>query len=136
MQVRLLVPVVCLLLAGCGGERTLTQSKTYPAKGRILYNGQPARYVVVRLTPVSKGAVEATGRTDGEGEFELRTYSNEGNDGAVPGEYKVVIEAYNPIKAGGLPKGEKPTALSQDSIEAGDSVEIRDDDNELEIRVP
>src|ERR1700722_11266453 len=63
---RCFFPMVCMLigalLSGCG-EKALPQRKTYPAKGKILFNGTPASYVIVRFEPVGSEGVEATGRT-------------------------------------------------------------------------
>jgi hypothetical protein len=139
MQARILAGAMCLVLTtlvpGCG-EKKLSQSPTYPVKGKVLFNGEPARYVIVRFEPTDNKGVEASGRTDQDGKFELRTYSNDSWDGAVPGTYKVTIEAFNPIKAGGLPKGAKPTRLPKDSMEASQHQEVRDEDNDLEIQIP
>jgi hypothetical protein len=82
--------VSSLAILGCGGD--LKEKRTYPVHGRILYNGEPARYVQIELEPVNLGyGAAADGVTDREGKFELRTYSNEGPDGAVPGDYKLKV---------------------------------------------
>jgi hypothetical protein len=139
MQARILAGAMCLMFAalvtGCG-DRKLSQSPTYPVKGKVLYNGEPARYVIVRFEPTDNKGVEASGRTDQDGIFELRTYSNDSADGAVPGTYKVIIEVFNPIKAGGLPRGAKPTKLPKDSMEASQQQEVRNEDNDLDIQIP
>jgi hypothetical protein len=132
---RLLAAVVFLLagsLGGCG-PRTLPKAHTYKVQGRILLNGEPARYVSVRFLPV-EGGPEAVGKTDGDGHFELRTYSKEDSDGAVAGQHKVTIEELNPVKFGGPPKGEKVTIVPGGSLDAPDTVEVAaDDSNDLTV---
>ncbi len=117
MRVRISLTATCLAIMACVcgcGQKSLSHNTTYPTKGRILFNGQPASYVIVRFEPIDAKGVEATGRTDQDGLFELRTYSNEEADGAVPGEYKVVIEAFNPVRAGGLPRSETDKTSARD----------------------
>jgi hypothetical protein len=136
MHARLLVGVFCLFLVGCG-KKELKQETVYPTKGTIIYNGEPARFVVVRFVSVGKGGAEATAVTNEQGEFELRTYSNEDPDGAPPGEYKVVIEGYDPLKSGGAPKGAKPPTKVDKTVESKETYTVKEDENELgEIKVP
>lgn len=128
---------VCLGLLGSGcGQRSLSVSKTYPATGRVTLQGEPAAFVLVTLKPADKKGVEATGKTNENGEFELRTYSNTGDpDGAVPGEYTVVLTGYEPVKMGRIPPGSKPTKITGE-METGIAIEITDGDNNLTIDVP
>ncbi len=127
--------MVGVVLAGCG-QKTLRQDTTYPVKGRILYQGQPARFVIVRFEPAGDKGAEAVGRTDADGYFELRTFSNEGNDGGVPGEYKVTIEPFNPVRGGPLPAGAKPTAIPGAGVTTDGTVEIAAEDNDLTVELP
>jgi hypothetical protein len=71
------------LLAGCGQGSSL-----YRATGTVRYKGQPVEGAIVtfRCEPLSK---IATGTTDGEGRFELTTYS--AGKGAVAGKHKVTV---------------------------------------------
>ena len=140
-MIRLGFLLTALALAGCG-QRELTKKETYSARGRVLLNGAPAQFVMVQLTPEIPGeGIEASGQTDADGVFELRTYSNEEADGAVPGRYKVTLVDVRSI--GGdesipVPKGGKPTVLPQDlrGKEVA-SVEITAGDNDLgDIKVP
>jgi hypothetical protein len=135
---KLLVSVVLFVLAGlvagCG-QRTLPQSQTYPVKGRILLQGQPASFVLVRFAPVGNAGMEAIGRTDKDGYFELRT-GNEGHDGAVPGQYTVTIEDYDPIQNGPLPGGATATKVPEGTKKARETYEVRAaTDNNLTIEV-
>jgi hypothetical protein len=128
---------VCLGLLGGGcGQRSLSVSKTYPAAGRVTLKGEPAAFVLVTLKPTDKKGVEATGKTNENGEFELRTFSNTGDaDGAVRGDYNVVLTGYEPVKMGRIPPGSKPTEISGE-MDTGISVQITDGDNNLTIDVP
>jgi hypothetical protein len=134
MQLRRFVPVMFLLvaslLAGCG-PKTLPQKTTYPVHGAIRLNGEPAKFVMVTFTPVEPGkGMEAVGRTDEEGKFELRSYSNAENDGAAAGEYNVTIERVDPVKGGGLPAGKTATAVPRGGLTAKEPVTISEDETE------
>src|SRR5690349_10870135 len=121
MSKRYLFCVSCCLalLAGCG-PRQLPRSDTYPVNGTVRLHGEPARYVIVRLEPTVHGkGADAEGTTKEDGSFELRTYANEENDGAVPGEYKVILEQFDPVRSGTLPKGAKPTTVPNGVIDTG-----------------
>jgi hypothetical protein len=124
------------LLAGCGPKQ-LPKSETFPVNGTVRLHGEPARFVIVRLEPTTPGkGADAEGTTKEDGTFELRTYSNEDNDGAVPGQYKVVLEQFDPVRSGSLPKGAKPTALPNGGIDTGVIIEITTGPNEPLIDVP
>jgi hypothetical protein len=66
----------------------------YPAKGRILVDGNPAKDMAISFWPakIEKDlhAYCPSGRTDENGYFQLSTYDE--NDGAPAGEYTVTIE--------------------------------------------
>jgi hypothetical protein len=122
------------LLAGCG-ERTLPQSQTYPVHGRILVHKKPGSFVLVRFEPVEGGAgVAAAGKTNADGDFELRTYSNAENDGAVPGEYKVIIEGWDPVENGPLPRDAKAVVLPK-AMQASQTYTIEAAPTELTIDI-
>jgi hypothetical protein len=133
----LIIGLGLLLLYGCG-TRDLAKQETYPARGRVLLHGEPARYVKVRLEPETPGeGLPCEAATDGNGTFELRTYSNEAPDGAVPGRYRVVLESAASSDEGPpviVPKGAKPTAVPASLAEV--TVEIKSEDNDLEISFP
>jgi hypothetical protein len=76
----------------------------------------------------------ADGWTDGDGAFELRTYANEGFDGAVPGDYIVTFEAGGGKPVGGVPKDMPGPTVLPDGLEAQLTIEAAD--NDLEIRLP
>jgi hypothetical protein len=139
---RFSLPLVLLagLLTGCG-QRTLSQDTTYPVNGTLRLHGQPAAFVIVHLQPVDQGkGAEAVGITNQEGAFQLRTYSNDNFDGAVPGEYKVVLESYDPVQGafGGIkpPPDVKPTDIPGAELDTGMTVQITSGDNAPEVDVP
>jgi hypothetical protein len=129
-----------LVLTGCG-QRELPKAETYPVRGRVLVNGEPARFIRVRLEPETPGkGQDATGTTDADGNFELRTWSNDDTpDGAVPGRYRVSLEdSKTPENAIAVPKGVKATLLPDDLRgKEVTTVEVTSEDNDLgDIRVP
>jgi hypothetical protein len=108
--------ILTLLLAcasGCGSE-----PKTIPIQGEATFNGQPMTDGVVVYLPKEPGlARQASGRIMADGKFELTTFKKA--DGVVPGEYDIVVYAYEAhpgepksrteheaiAKAGGLKRG-------------------------------
>jgi hypothetical protein len=74
-------------LAGCGsGKKSLG---TVPVTGRVTYQGKPVDKAVVAFDPQESQRPVATGITDSNGRFQLGTLAP--GDGAVPGEYAVLI---------------------------------------------
>jgi hypothetical protein len=94
---------------------------------------------MLRLVPTAPNkGVEAFGVTKEDGTFELRTYSNNDPDGAAPGEYQVVLEEYDPVRAVGaqIPAAAKPTKIPGGVLETGKVVEITGEDPNLDIDIP
>jgi hypothetical protein len=86
-----LTALACLLLTSCGQQR-YEAVPLFPAKGSVLFRGEPASGVVVRLHPLAPpdpSTLFPAAKTGADGSFELTTYEN--NDGAPPGEYAVTI---------------------------------------------
>jgi hypothetical protein len=136
LGVACLILGIALLTAGCG-QKELAKKTTVPTQGTITYKGAPAAFVMVTLKPVEKGkGVQAHGRTNQDGTFELRTYSNEDPDGAVPGEYKVVLEEFDPVRGGRIPAGSTPTQLPPGELDTGVTVEVTSSGDNLTIDVP
>jgi hypothetical protein len=72
-----------------------------PVRGRLIYRGgQPIPHATVQFVPADsrdKEALTATGQTDQEGYFQLKTYVLEARKpftGAKPGRYKVQVVLY------------------------------------------
>jgi len=82
--------VAAAMLSGCDSGPGFA---TYPVRGVVLVNDQPAENVVVRfhnMDPAIEGNRSSpAGRTDAAGRFELATATNA--NGAAPGSYKVTF---------------------------------------------
>jgi hypothetical protein len=131
-----LVLSVALAVAGCG-PRDLPKQETYPVRGKVMWHGEPVRFAIINLEPVDgSGGAHAEGTTAEDGTFALRTLANEGEpDGAVPGQYKVVLEPHDPVRAGALPKGAVATKIPGE-MQTGVTVEVKAQENDLSIEVP
>ena len=121
---------------GCG-SRELPKQETYPVRGKVLWHGEPVRFAIITLQPMGgSGGAEAGGTTAQDGTFALRTLANEGEpDGAVPGQYEVRLEPYDPVRAGALPKGATPTKIPGE-MKTGVTVEVKAEENDLNIEIP
>jgi hypothetical protein len=82
-----LLAILCafLLLPGCGGG-----SGTVKVEGVVFFAGQPLPRASVLFLPEAPGGRDARGFTDKDGKFRLSTFQS--GDGALPGNYKVVIQ--------------------------------------------
>jgi hypothetical protein len=67
-------------------------------QGIVRLDGQPLKSAAVQFVPEDSGR-DATAMTDENGRFVLSTF--EPRDGAVPGEYKVVVTPVAPAQAAG-----------------------------------
>jgi hypothetical protein len=110
----LLLGITCTLLlgSGCGGGPSLPTF--YPVKGTVLLDGKPVCFANVSLTPkdsTDEDTPAATGQTNANGEFSIRSMIGPGYDGAMPGEYWVSLSA--PKQAPADANGSKPTAIPQ-----------------------
>jgi hypothetical protein len=83
-----LVPV----LIGCGGTGPVKVS------GTVTLNGEPVEGALVQFVPAKDGGRPATAVTGPDGGFSLTTIENQ--DGALPGDYKVVITYKPPVESG------------------------------------
>ena len=88
----ILLVASALTAAGCSSrvdKWAAKRPKTYPAKGRVLWDGKPEEGIVVSLeSKVHK--VSASAITDSTGAFKLKTFKT--GDGAVAGEHTVRLE--------------------------------------------
>jgi len=87
---RLTLALLCFLAgSGCGAEKHKYDAKaTFPVKGKVLVDGQPASLVTVTCVPVKpadQSIPNATGLTDKDGKFALGTYK--AGDGVPEGDY-------------------------------------------------
>lgn len=85
-----LIGVGCLALtiAGCGDDKPAT----YPVTGKVTLNGKPVADATITFVGEPPENSAAT-RTKSDGTYEIATY--EAGDGALPGEYKVMVTKIN-----------------------------------------
>lgn len=81
--------VTTLLFSGCGPRRP----KLVRVSGKVLIDGQPLTYGMIRFVPV--GSRASVGSLDGEGRFELSCFDH--GDGAITGKHRVEIRAAEPM---------------------------------------
>jgi hypothetical protein len=78
---------------GCGGAAGL--DGTVPIRGRVSYQGKPLTDAEVQYLPkdVQRGRL-ARGKVQADGSFVMTTLRP--GDGVLPGEYRVVVYAFEP----------------------------------------
>lgn len=83
--------LTALALGGCGGVGD--RVPLFPATGRVLVDGRPAKGVQVRLSPADRpddiDALRPFATTGDDGAFRLGTYQD--GDGAPAGRYKATL---------------------------------------------
>ncbi len=95
------LPVASLLLSstGCFDSSVAGRPKLVLVSGTVFYNSQPCADAKVVFMPQGH-QYAAVGQTNSDGKFELQTFDPK--DGAVPGEFKVVVSKFEAID---LPDG-------------------------------
>jgi hypothetical protein len=113
MWIRLFPFFAAMLAVGCGRSDV---GQTFPVRGLITLDGAPftARSTTILLKPdVSRGnrsTFEPVGIVDDAGQYQITT---QGNRGAPPGWYKVIVTAYGePPEHPRNPKGGRPVVTS------------------------
>jgi hypothetical protein len=71
--------------SGCGGRLT-------KVRGVVTLDGKPLERAMVQFLPIGGHGQQAHGITESDGSFQLETIGPD--DGAWPGDYKVVISKY------------------------------------------
>jgi len=109
---RLMALAVAAAIAAAGGcQPGAAGPRTVPVAGVVTFRGEPAAGATVSFQPTSPGR-SAAGITDASGRYQLTTTAR--NDGAVPGDYKVVIVKFPQTNTGTGPDEEyRPAAPSQ-----------------------
>ncbi len=102
-----------LFLAGCGGGGL---EGTVPIRGKVIYQGKPLAEGTVLYAPVDVNGRQARAELQPDGSFTLTTLV--ANDGALPGEYRVVVLAYAP-HPGEPGRGDTPADAPPPTIERG-----------------
>ncbi|QDT93086.1 carboxypeptidase-like regulatory domain-containing protein [Gimesia algae] len=95
--------------SGCGGGLDEDLPETVAVSGVVTYQGKPVTDASIMFYPM-QGRKPATGRSDTEGKFTLRTF--EENDGAIPGEHQVTVNAYESTPEGVSMKSAIPIKYS------------------------
>jgi len=85
------------LAAVCGCTVDAEMDGYVKVSGRVTYHGRPVKKGTVNFLPVRDGGVSATGEID-DGDIKNVT-THEPGDGAMEGEYKVTIIAFDPADA-------------------------------------
>ncbi len=98
----------CLMMVSCSGgvEDKWSASRPKPVKagGVVTYQGAPLAGATIILASSNPKQRPATSMTDSSGSFQLMTYQP--GDGAVPGEYGVIIKK---LDDGGAPITDGPS---------------------------
>jgi hypothetical protein len=131
---RIVTGFLLIACAGCGRSTNPHIRPIYPTRGKLTFSdNSPVRHAIIHLDPVDSAiGNEASGIVKADGTFEIRTYSNTSNDGAVLGEYKVSIEPYTLATIGKVK--EPPSTIPkryQTGEESGLTVTIRPEENYL-----
>lgn len=80
--------IVCGSVVGCGAAGGTSGSPVFPVTGVVKLNGQPVVGADIVFN-LKDGTGSSFGRTDASGNYQLTTRRS--NDGALPGDYLVVI---------------------------------------------
>ncbi|WP_417393108.1 carboxypeptidase-like regulatory domain-containing protein [Gimesia sp.] len=100
---------LCLWCSGCSGGLDEDLPETVAVRGVVTYQGKPVTDASIMFYPL-QGRKPATGRSDTTGKFTLRTF--EKDDGAIPGEHQVTVNAYESTPEGVSMKSAIPIKYS------------------------
>ncbi|WP_339727535.1 carboxypeptidase-like regulatory domain-containing protein [uncultured Gimesia sp.] len=98
-----------ILWVGCGGGKDPDLPETVSAAGIVTYQGKPVPEATIMFYPV-QGRKPGSGKSDASGKFTLTTFSK--NDGVIPGDHKVTINAYESTPQGVSMKSSIPEKYS------------------------
>lgn len=88
VKLAIVATIACLLLSACGKEQ-VARKETFPVKGEVYVDGQPADGLAVTCHNVAgldkEQPTSSSAFTDSQGKFEISTY--ESADGVPEGEY-------------------------------------------------
>ena len=122
---------VCVaVLVGCGGDGL----RRVPVQGKVMAKGAPVGSATVMLTPVGDTKGEGgIGTADAGGNFTL-TGSRQGDEGVVPGRYRVRVSRFVNRDGSVLPSDAKQVDYpdAEESVPAPYSTP----DSPLEVTVP
>lgn len=90
------------VLVGCGGAPEDNRPDRTPVSGSVVIGGVPVPGAMVVFSPaIQEGGRGAMGTTDKDGNFALTTF--EKGDGAVPGDYIVLVSKLEQSQAASAP---------------------------------
>lgn len=101
-----LIISIITFAAGCPTTAE-NQLPTFPVTGKVTQGGAPVAGATVSFSPVTSGIPAALGRTNEQGVYTLGTYGT--NDGAVAGDYKVMVSKSAGGSTSGPAGGHDPT---------------------------
>lgn len=107
-----------LSMQGC--SPATARPKLVPVSGTIKFKGAPLANATITFIPEGSAPRNPFGTTDAEGKFQLTSYDT--NDGAVAGDYLVVIVA----KASDGKKQEERTASDMIALGPGGGLKMED----------
>ncbi|MGP0064495.1 MAG: hypothetical protein ACLQGP_12970 [Isosphaeraceae bacterium] len=125
------VLVLCALVAGCGHSDKLPALQVYEVKGKVLLaDGKPLSSGWISFVPKGDLPVTPSAAIEPDGSFSIVTGGS--GDGAPPGEYKVRVEAPQPLQPGQRHRG-KPLFPSKynDEDSSGLVIAVRAGSNQL-----
>ena len=125
----MLLLLLSLLVTSCGKSRF---KPTYPVKGRVLVDGEPAEGVTVRfhsLDDPDDELVRPVATTDANGSFLLTTYNV--NDGMPAGSYAVSLFWLPKGFQGPIERGNKLPERYSKAATSGIKVQIAAGENVL-----
>ena len=94
---------LAVLAGGCGSN-----SKPMKVSGVIKWSdGSPVVGAVVVFAAAKEGGRDSNGITADDGTFDLTTYNF--GDGALPGDYKIVVSRADAVKSTVFAEGDSPT---------------------------
>jgi len=127
--------LIVVVASNWKGSTVPAKPTVYPAHGKMVFkNGEPVRHTFLTFTPKEPGVgFVCEAFTGPDGTFEIRSFSNDSNDGAMPGEYSCSLEQKVPMKMRSG-KNINPSVIPkkyQDSKTSGITVVIKAENNDL-----
>ncbi|MEZ6135995.1 MAG: hypothetical protein R3C53_13930 [Pirellulaceae bacterium] len=101
------VLICSVALLGCTPGGGAAKLPTHPVTGKVVMNGAPVPLASVTFSPIAAGKPPALGQTDAAGVYTLTTYA--AGDGAVAGDYKILVFKSAGVGAAGGEPAHDPT---------------------------
>lgn len=106
-----------LAVAGCGGGAT--HPPVQQVRGKVLLGDTPVSGAEVSFVPKGDTGKAARGKTDAQGQYQLKTYFGPDADvpGAVAGDYQVTVQKI-PEASGIVDPYKQPSAVPKNELPA------------------